>query len=80
MPYFVAANHDTEIRPFAQLVEPGTRPRYEPFQAGAHLERMLRRDFPYLRERQRRLQTLGLMPQDKQILNPFENRIARSTT
>ena len=31
---------------------PGSAPRYEPFLAGDHLERMLLRDFPYLRARQ----------------------------
>ncbi len=72
MPYFVAANHDTEIRPFPQLVGPGRPALYEPFQAGAHLERMLLRDFPYLR---RRRQTAIAAPQS----NPFETRIHRST-
>lgn len=76
MPYFVAANHDTEIRPFAQLVAPGELPKYEPFQAGAHLERMLRRDFPYLRDRQRKLQEQGQFVPETQIRNPFETRIA----
>lgn len=49
LPYFVAANYDTQIKPFRQLVRANEGPRYQPFQAGAHLERMLMRDFPYLR-------------------------------
>ena len=78
MPYFVAANHDTEIRPFAQLVDRAQRPRYEPFLAGAHLERMLLRDFPYLRKRQRMAGATGPDTPDAPIHNPFENRIERS--
>lgn len=78
MPYFVAANHDTVIRPFPQLVMGDRRARYEPFQAGHHLERMLLRDFPYLRQRQR----LGLADtvdgRKKVYTNPFETRIQRS--
>lgn len=79
MPYFVAANHDTEIRPFPQLVQQGTQPLYEPFLAGAHLERMLLRDFPYLRHRHR--QSIG---HDAGVTalgscNPFEARIRGGT-
>ena len=75
MPYFVAANHDTEIRPFAQLVARGQQPKYETFQAGAHLERMLRRDFPYLRDRHRKLTAMGRLLPETRIRNPFETRI-----
>lgn len=77
MPYFVAANHDTLIEPFAQLVGAGQRPKYQPFLAGAHLERMLVRDFPYLRDHARRRLALtgdaGLP-----TANPFEQRITAS--
>jgi isopenicillin N synthase-like dioxygenase len=52
IPYFVAANYDTLIEPFPQLIGTGQPARYEPFLAGAHLERMLVRDFPYLRKYQ----------------------------
>lgn len=79
MPYFVAANHDTVIRPFPQLVGDGRPALYEPFQAGAHLERMLLRDFPYLRARQR---LAGLHPMEAGTMpfaNPFETRIQRSS-
>jgi isopenicillin N synthase-like dioxygenase len=75
MPYFVAANHDTVIRPFPQLLREGGRARYEPFQAGSHLERMLLRDFPYLRQRHRQA---GLAPTNNPQVsyrNPFESRI-----
>ncbi|MEH7829350.1 isopenicillin N synthase family dioxygenase [Gemmobacter denitrificans] len=75
MPYFVAANHDTLIRPFPQLVPPGTAPRYEPFQAGAHLERMLLRDFPYLRARR----AAQIADKSAPVHNPFEGRIRRNT-
>lgn len=75
MPYFVAANHDTEIRPFAQLIARGDPARYEPFLAGAHLERMLLRDFPYLRAR--RLAGGGSSCAI-QVQNPFELRIQGS--
>lgn len=76
MPYFVAANHDTVIRPFPQLVGKGPA-LYEPFQAGAHLERMLMRDFPYLR--QRRLLSMPAHPVEAagSYSNPFEARIQR---
>lgn len=75
MPYFVAANHDTEIRPFAQLVPKGEAPKYQPFQAGAHLERMLRRDFPYLRARYRAIEGA-----ETKVHNPFERRIESQST
>ncbi len=78
MPYFVAANHDTVIRPFSQLIGDGIAPLYEPFQAGVHLERMLLRDFPYLRQRKKR----GTEAVDTAALtynNPFEARIQRSS-
>lgn len=78
MPYFVAANHDTIIRPFPQLIG-GSRPAlYEPFQAGAHLERMLLRDFPYLRHRQRRTASGAFGKASGAYTNPFETRIQRS--
>ena len=75
MPYFVAANHDTEIRPFVQLVGPAGRPNYAPFLAGAHLERMLLRDFPYLRARRAHAQRSASA--DAPVQNPFETRIVR---
>ncbi len=78
MPYFVAANHGTEIRPFAQLIGAGEQPRYEPFAAGAHLERMLLRDFPYLRARHRQEAPAGTVPAEITVNNPFERRIERS--
>lgn len=65
LPYFVAANHDAMIEPFPELVSPARPIRYDPFVAGAHLERMLQRDFPYLR---RQLSPI----EDGSITNPFE--------
>ena len=74
LPYFVAANYDTMIAPFPQLVS-DTRPaRYEPFLAGAHLERMLVRDFPYFRELRRRSAPFGGAQAQGAVINPFENR------
>lgn len=76
MPYFVAANHDTIVKPFDTLVS-DTRPnRYQPFEAGAHLERMLLRDFPYLRMRRHdRLWNASAQAFDG-YENPFERRIS----
>ncbi len=79
MPYFVAANHDTLIKPFAQLVGDG-QPKYAPFRAGAHLERMLVRDFPYLRERRARDLALCIDGPAVPTHNPFETRLNRSQT
>lgn len=75
MPYFVAANHDTMIRPFPELLRGGVRAKYEPFQAGAHLERMLMRDFPYLRRRQRLAAEGAVDAARLAYSNPFEGRI-----
>ena len=69
LPYFVATNHDTLIKPFPQLVAPDEEPRYEPFLAGAHLERMLVRDFPYFRHKAPRAIA------DASVGNPFEQRL-----
>ncbi len=71
MPYFVAANHDAVIAPFPQLVDPARLPAYAPFAAGAHLERMLIRDFPYLRNGRPRGHPAATS-------NPFENRISHA--
>lgn len=73
MPYFVAANHDTTIAPFPGLVPPDQASAYEPFMAGAHLERMLVRDFPYLRDRDPRRPAVVTD-------NPFERRMNRTAT
>lgn len=70
LPYFVAANFDTEIRPFPEMLTDGAGPRYEPFTAGAHLERMLLRDFPYLSTRSRKDG-----PRAAVVKNPFEERL-----
>jgi isopenicillin N synthase-like dioxygenase len=80
IPYFVAANYDTLIEPFPQLVDEREQAKYEPFLAGAHLERMLVRDFPYLRELRR--QSAEGSPDDLEsgTQNPFELRINRSQT
>ena len=79
LPYFVAANHDAEIRPFEQLIGPDGYAKYEAFEAGAHLERMLLRDFPYLRARQRRVTLKSEGSIEERVLNPFEKRIKRSS-
>jgi isopenicillin N synthase-like dioxygenase len=78
IPHFVAANHGTIIQPFPLLLQKGAAPKYQPFQAGLHLESMLRRDFPYLRERHTRNASLANAGAGKRILNPFENRISGS--
>ena len=77
MPYFVAANYDAEIKPFEKLVPENEAPRYEGFLAGLHLERMLMRDFPYLRER--RGDRIWSVRHDEHgaVQNPFENRLSQ---
>lgn len=77
LPYFVATNHNTLIKPFAELLSSGQAPKYEPFLAGAHLERMLQRDFPYLR--QPKSGTLPT-PNGSALQNPFENRLLQRTS
>ena len=76
MPYFVAANHDTLIRPFPELMGPGGQENYEPFRAGDHLERMLIRDFPYLRSQR----PPGLAERNGSVENPFEERMNRGAS
>ncbi len=76
MPYFVAANHDTVIRPFPELVGQGGQELYEPFKAGDHLERMLLRDFPYLRSQC----PAGVSQGQISVENPFEKRMNRSAS
>lgn len=80
LPYFVAANHDTLIKPFPQLVQADAKPRYDPFLAGEHLERMLVRDFPYLRNNTPadKLKLSGDVPTS--IQNPFEGRLKQSVS
>lgn len=75
LPYFVAANYDTVIKPFPQLVRADRPARYEPFLAGAHLERMLARDFPYLRELSRKAAEDCPSTSKNSVLNPFEQRL-----
>lgn len=76
MPYFVAADHDAEIKPFPQLVHAGAPSRYDPFLAGEHLERMLVRDFPYLRHRKdRRISVTSGQGPARPTTNPFEGRL-----
>ncbi len=71
MPYFVAADYFTRIAPFESLTSTDNPAKYTPFQAGAHLEQMLLRDFPYLRQRH------ATAPDSTFVVpeNPFENRI-----
>lgn len=78
LPYFVATNYNTLIKPFAQLVGEGQKPKYEPFYAGAHLERILVRDFPYLRDRVEKSSRAGA-GSDTTVLNPFERRLKQGT-
>ena len=78
LPYFVAANYDTIIEPFPELVSTAHPSKYAPFMAGAHLERMLVRDFPYLRNIAPRGSALGRGgPEMASTKNPFENRLTQ---
>jgi isopenicillin N synthase-like dioxygenase len=78
LPYFVAADYDTVITPFPQLIGPDRPAKYEPFMAGAHLERMLVRDFPYLRDIVRRKESATPHSIATPTMNPFEGRLAQS--
>ena len=81
MPYFVAADYDAEIKPFPQLLHPDAPPRYDPFLAGEHLERMLIRDFPYLRHRKdRRISVTSSQGAVRSTVNPFESRLKVSVS
>ena len=75
LPYFVAANYDTVIRPFPELVGADRPVRYEPFAAGAHLERMLVRDFPYFRHRMAQERKVLAHDAASASVNPFERRL-----
>ncbi|MEM0930775.1 MAG: 2-oxoglutarate and iron-dependent oxygenase domain-containing protein [Pseudomonadota bacterium] len=75
LPYFVAANFDTVISPFPEVLRPGEEPRYKPFRAGAHLERMLIRDFPYLAQKDPSGAALS-----EPVHNPFEDRLNRGAS
>ncbi len=79
MPYFVAANYNTVIKPFPQLISSDQPARYAPFVAGAHLERMLVRDFPYLQNLKRQNLPAGtdILPSPE---NPFEVRLNQCVT
>ena len=80
LPYFVAADYHTEIKPFKELVSPALPSKYEPFLAGEHLERMLIRDFPYMRDRKdRRAPLANTSDKGAPTLNPFETRLNRGT-
>lgn len=74
LPYFVAANYQTIIKPFPQLISAGRPAQYEPFTAGSHLERMLVRDFPYLRKH---ASTLNAQGSESASQNPFEKRLQK---
>lgn len=80
LPYFVAANHDTLIKPFPQLVPPDEKPRYDPFFAGEHLERMLVRDFPYLRDRIQSKAPEFNKGAVASVQNPFEGRLKQGVS
>ena len=80
LPYFVATNHDVMIKPFEQLLNEHRKTRYQPFLAGAHLERMLMRDFPYLKHKVNGgPKALGGEAQPP-IENPFEQRLKQSNS
>lgn len=74
MPYFVAADYHATIAPFPELQKTGNPSRYQPFTAGAHLERMLRRDFAYLRAQDAK-SPKAPNTDDGPITNPFEDRM-----
>lgn len=71
LPYFLAANYDTVIKPFPQLVSDDRPVQYEPITAGGHLMRMLVRDFPYLKA------LAAQQGAGAPTHNPFERRMNR---
>ena len=76
IPYFVAADFDAEIKPFGELLHPDATPRYKPFLAGEHLERMLIRDFPYLRHKSdHQINVACAKSASRTRMNPFESRL-----
>ena len=75
LPYFVATNYDTEIKPFAELIEEDQKTLYKPFLAGEHLERMLIRDFPYLRYKRQGAADDHNNVTPASVDNPFEGRL-----
>ncbi|WP_172332655.1 isopenicillin N synthase family oxygenase [Mangrovicoccus sp. HB161399] len=76
LPYFVAANYDAEIKPFRQLLKENEIPKYQPIFAGEHLERMLTRDFPYLRDAKLRAKhSRNSRLAFPMTSNPFEDRM-----
>jgi isopenicillin N synthase-like dioxygenase len=75
IPYFVATNYDTLIKPFPQLLGAGQVAKYNPVIAGEHLKHMLTRDFPYLREQLRRVQPHLYVATATSVVNSFEKRI-----
>jgi isopenicillin N synthase-like dioxygenase len=80
LPYFVAANYETTIAPFAKLVSSDRPAKYQPFMAGAHLERMLVRDFPYLRDPKLKRPNRFAANSSGSSHNPFENRLNERAT
>jgi isopenicillin N synthase-like dioxygenase len=80
LPYFVATNHDTVIQPFPQLIGMDQDVKYQPFAAGAHLERMLMRDFPYFRHKANRDTQGNLNVEAASVQNPFEQRLDKGVT
>ncbi len=80
LPYFVATNHDTVIQPFPQLVDVGQDVKYKPFAAGAHLERMLMRDFPYFRHKINSRPKGNVDVVSASVQNPFEQRLNQGVT
>ena len=78
MPYFVAANYDAVIEPFDDLVSAARPARYDGFLAGLHLERMLLRDFPYLRERRGDRIWAAKYDEHGAVQNPFETRMNKA--
>ncbi len=75
LPYFVATNYDTIIRPMPELI--GNKPtqfEHYSFKAGEHLENMLLRDFPYLRKKPENSSECKNQNSTLNYSNPFEKK------
>ena len=74
LPYFCAADFDTEIKPVSSMVSADKFSRYPKLVAGHHLLGQLLRDFAYLRRRYQ--QGKLKLPFEVPTCNRFEGRLA----
>jgi len=71
--YFAGLDYDTIVQPDPSLISEQRPAGYAAIHAGQHLERMLKRDFPYLAE----LDSAPERGEPDPIISPFEGRIKK---